>query len=741
MNQIYRVMAVALTIIALSLSKATHCMAQLNTDASQKLIARILPGKENSFKIEALSEKSDSDIFEIESKGNQIVLRGSNGVSVASALNYYLKMYCNTEISWNYFYPDLPAKLPVVSQKIRKSSPYTYRYYLNYCTFNYTMLWWDWKRWEQEIDWMALNGINMPLAVLGQNAVWQRVYRDMGFSSTDLQKFFSGPAYSAFNWMGVLDNWGGPLPQNLIDEHEKLQKKILERQRSLGMKPVLPAFTGHVPPGLDQKYPNAKINTVDWQGFPKTSVLDPNDPLFKEIGKRFITEQTKTFGTDHLYSADTFIEMIPPSADSLFLNDMSKRTYESMAGADPKAVWIMQGWMFHYLSKFWQPTQIKALLNAVPNDKMIILDLFSENNPVWNRTDAYYGKPWIWCMLHNFGGNISLYGRMENVAKDPANALQNKQSGKMLGIGLTPEGIEQNPVMYALMVENTWRDTPIDLDQWLNGYVTRRYGKKNTDAEKAWEILRHTVYKGKLTSGGPESIITGRPTLDDKARWARTELHYDPLELVKAWDYEIKATAALKNSQGFQYDLVDLSRQVLANYANSLQQKFAKAYKEDNTLDCQKYSQQFLELIDDLDQLLATRKEFLLGVWLEDAKRWSTTAEEKKLYEKNARNIITTWGDKDSRLHDYACRQWAGLLKSFYKVRWEKFFNYLKSQSAGKKTADMAQFESTIKNWEWEWVNSNEVHTEQPQGDAISVSRKMYSKYFQLISAVYNNKK
>jgi alpha-N-acetylglucosaminidase len=603
------------------------------------------------------------------------------------------------------------------------------------------MVWWDWKRWEQEIDWMALNGINMPLAVLGQNAIWQRVYKEMGFSAEDLQKFFSGPAYSAFNWMGVLDNWGGPLPQSLIDAHEELQKKILERQRSLGMKPVLPAFTGHVPAGLRGKYPKAKINTVDWQGFPKTSVLDPNDPLFKEIGRRFITEQTKTFGTDHLYSADTFIEMIPPSADSLFLNDMSDRTYESMAAGDPQAVWVMQGWMFHYLSDFWKPVQIKALLNAVPNDKMIILDLFSENNPVWSRTDGYYGKPWIWCMLHNFGGNISLYGRMENVAKDPANALHDKRSGQMLGIGLTPEGIEQNPVMYALMMENTWRDSPIDLDQWLPGYVARRYGQKNINSEKAWTILKRTVYNGNLVSGGPESIITGRPTLETKARWARTALHYDPAELLKAWGYQIQAAEELKNSQGFQYDLVDLGRQVLANYANVLQQKFAAAYKENKIEDCEKYSGEFLTLIDDLDLLLATRKEFLLGTWLEDAKGWGADTKEKKLYEKNARNILTTWGDKDSRLHDYACRQWSGLLKGFYKARWKSFFDYLKSCRTEKKAADLKQFENTVKDWEWKWVNSNETYVSEPQGDPVLVSTTIYTKYLNAISAAYNAKK
>ncbi len=56
---------------------------------------------------------------------------------------------------------------------------YTYncrfRYYQNVCTVSYTFAWWNWTQWEQEIDWMAMNGINFPLAFNGQEAIWQRV--------------------------------------------------------------------------------------------------------------------------------------------------------------------------------------------------------------------------------------------------------------------------------------------------------------------------------------------------------------------------------------------------------------------------------------------------------------------------------------------------------------------------------------------------------------------------------------
>jgi alpha-N-acetylglucosaminidase len=708
------------------------------TEAAYALIKRVIPSHAKYFAVSFIEKKNGKDCFEIESVGNKLMLRGNNGVSIASALNYYLKNFAHCSITWNGNNLQLPTPLAEVKGKIQKESPYKYRYYLNYCTFNYTMSWWDWERWQNEIDWMALNGINMPLALTGQNAVWNRVYQSMGLTQGDLKNFFSGPAYFSWFWMGNLDGWGCPLPQSWMQSHETLQKKILNAERDLGMTPVLPAFTGHVPAAFTNKYPDAKFRKTSWGGkFDDVYLVDPSDPLFTTIGKKFIEEQTKTFGTDHLYSADTFNENAPPTKDSAFLSEVSKKVYQSMAVADPKAVWVMQGWLFHFSSKFWQQPQIKALLNAVPNDKMILLDLWSERNPVWNKTEAYYGKPWIWCMLHNFGGNNSLYGRMNNVANDPANTLHNDKKGQLLGLGLTPEAIEQNPVMYDLMIENVWRDEPIDLSKWLDDYAFRRYGKRNEGIEKAWQILKETAYNDSITNGGTESIICGRPTFAASTRGVTTRLSYRAEQILPVWTCFESASNEFKSSAGFQYDLVDLTRQVLANYANLLQQQCARLYEKGDLDSFQIQSNSFLQLISDMDKLLATKKDFLLGNWLNEARRWGTTVQEKNLYEKNARNLITLWGDKNSTLREYSCRQWSGLLNGFYKKRWEQFFSYVVQQMRNHQPVDEKVFDNRIKEWEWNWVNSHEVYSNKPKGNAVTTAEEMYRKYKEIIESAY----
>ena len=725
-------------VAALTIVCCSYGNAQFNKNASVALINRIIPGQASQFLVEEIKTNERIDIFEIEGGKDKIVLRGNNTVAVASALYYYLAHFCHCQITWNGTNLHLPKLLPRVTKKIHQTSPYAYRYYMNYCTFNYSMSWWNWKRWEKEIDWMALHGLNMPLAITGEEYTWYTVYKGMGFSDKDLQTFFSGPAYFSWFWMGNLDGWGGPLPVSWMKSHMELQKKILQRERELGMKPVLPAFTGHVPAAFKMKYPNAKLKATNWKnGFEDVYILDPEDSLFGIIGKMFIQTQTSLFGTDHLYSADTFNENEPPSDDTGYLAKLSGHLYQSMLAADPKSIWVMQGWLFYSDRKFWKAPQIQALLDAVPNEHMILLDLAAEIEPVWKRTNAFYGKPWIWNMVHNFGGNISMFGRMDGVAVGPAEALHDKASGHMAGIGLTMEGIEQNPVMYELLTQHVWQNEPVDLNQWIGWYLNNRYGISDTNAIKAWEVLRQTVYNGKTIRDGAESIITGRPTFDSTTVWTRTKLNYKPKDLLPAWDFMVAASAQCKNSDGFQYDFVDITRQVLANYADAVHEKFVRAYRNKDRIAFKKYSDEFLQIITDMDSLLGTRKDFLLGEWISDARKFGNDAGEKALYERNARDLITLWGDASSPLHEYSCRQWSGLLNDFYKARWVKFFKTVSDSLESGKDFDQVVFGKYISDWEWQWVNMRKDYPVEPTGNSIQESLRLYRKYDNEITATY----
>ena len=321
----------------------------------EQLTQRVAPSLANRIIFQTIETPDGKDLFELESTPRgKLIIRGNNKLSLAVGLNHYLKYYCHSSVSWYAHDPiKLPSKIPIVPKKLRKEAKVQNRFFLNYCTFGYTMTWWQWKDWERFIDWMALNGINMPLSITGQEAIWYEVWKQFGLNDEQIRSYFTGPAHLPWHRMSNLDHWGGPLPQSWLDHQLELQKKIVKREREFGMTPVLPAFAGHVPAALKKVYPDAKISKLGfWGGFEdkyRSSFLDPLDPLFLKIQEAFLEKQTEHFGTDHIYGADPFNEVEPPSWEPEYLATVSKTIYNSLGKFDPEARWLQMSWIFYWI--------------------------------------------------------------------------------------------------------------------------------------------------------------------------------------------------------------------------------------------------------------------------------------------------------------------------------------------------------------------------------------------------------
>ncbi|HKI96603.1 MAG TPA: alpha-N-acetylglucosaminidase TIM-barrel domain-containing protein, partial [Gemmatimonadales bacterium] len=501
------------------------------------LIARVVPHDTARFRLAMIPADSGRDVFEVVAEGGRIVLRGSSGVALASGLDWYLEHVAGINISLPLQPVRLPATLPPLPHSVRITTPYRYRYFFNYCTFSYSMAWWGWPEWQRMIDWMALKGINLPLAVTGQEGTWQLTLRDLGFTDKEIGAFLVGPAYLPWGWMGNIDGLGGPLPQSWIDSHIALERQILARERSLGMMPVLQGFTGHVPASITRVFPRADVHrTGDWSaGFSGTWYLDPTDTLFQRIGRRFIERQTQLFGTSHFYAADPFNEINPPTNDSTFLAGVGRSIYGAMHAVDPSAVWVLQGWFLYYAANFWKPPQAEALLGAVPDDRLVVLDLYGDRHPVWKERDAFYGKPWVWNVLYNFGGKVSLNGNLPRIATNLQDALSSADHGKLWGLGMTMEGLGYNAIVPDYVLDMVWRDTVPPVDGWAHDWVTRRYHGFDAHAWNAWKILLATAYRSAPQTG---SFLAERPQFYDSTMAYRSEPKppYDPHELVAALD-------------------------------------------------------------------------------------------------------------------------------------------------------------------------------------------------------------
>ena len=652
------------------------CLAVVVKAASpiQGLLERIDKGASRKFVIEQV--KSPTDFFELDQKGDKVVIRGNNYVSIATGVNWYLKYYAGIQLSWNGMTAQLPAVLPAVPQKERHETDLKYRYDFNYCTYSYTMAFWDWDRWEKEIDWMALHGINLPLAVVGADVVWYNVLTKLGYTKDEINEFIAGPAFQGWWLMNNLEGWGGPNPDSWYKQRETLQKQILKRMREYGIRPVLPGYSGMVPHNAKERL---GLNVSDpglWCGYRRPAFLQPTDPRFNEIADLYYKEMSRLYGKADFYSMDPFHE--GGNVAGVDLNAAGQAIWGAMKKANPKAVWVAQA---------WQANPRQKMIENLPAGDLIVLDLFAESRPQWGdpestwyRKEGFGKHDWLYCMLLNYGGNVGLHGKMKHVIDEFYKAKTSSFGKTMKGVGMTMEGSENNPVMFELLCELPWRPARFDKDEWLKNYTVARYGKADKAVQDAWLLLSNTIYNcpAKNTQQGThESVFCGRPDYDvyQVSSWSEMEPYYKPEDIIRAAGIMLSAADRFKGNNNFEYDLIDIVRQAVAEKGRLVYPIMIDAYKAGEKELFAASSQRFLDLILLQDKLLAARPEFKVGTWIEKARNLGTTPEEKDLYEWNARVQVTTWGNRvaadEGGLRDYAHKEWNGLLRDFYYNRWK----------------------------------------------------------------------
>lgn len=730
------------------------------------LLNRIDKGAAAKFK--TVLVKSDKDFFEIDQartrkgnstsaasksaagKNNPIIIRGNSWVNIAVGINWYLKHHAGIHISWNNMNVKLPAVLPAVKQKERHETDLKLRYNFNYCTFSYTMAFWDWNRWQKEIDWMALHGINMPLAAVGTESVWRNMLLKLGYSEEEVGKFIAGPAFLAWWEMNNLEGWGGPLPLNWYKQQEALQKKILARMKEMGMKPVLPGYCGMVPHDAKQKLGLNVTDAGRWNSYQRPANLSPTDSRFAEIADLYYKELTRLYGKSDYYSMDPFHESGNDAA--VDYGKAGEALMSAMKRANPHAIWVVQGWN--------ENPRPQMIANLKVGD-LLVLDLFSESRQNFkdfctgentsgtgkkdfstSKKEGIYGKhQWLFCLLENFGGNVGLHGRMDQLLNNFYLATGKKDTPKqensslltlhssLKGWGFTMEGSENNPVMFELMSELPWRAEKITKEDWIREYCYARYGVHDATIEKAWILLAQSIYncpKGNIQQGTHESIFCARPSLNSYqvSTWSLMSNYYDPEDTRQAAILLTSVAEKYRGNNNFEYDLVDICRQALADQGRKQYLKTMADYKSFSRQEFKKDSDRFLKMILLQDKLLGTRQEFRLGHWIEEARNLGKTAEEKDLYEWNARVQITTWGNRicadNGGLHDYGHKEWQGLLKDFYYLRWSTFMKSLASQLSLQNTPRIDWY-----GLEEPWTLQKSPYSSKAEGSPIDVAKEV----------------
>lgn len=614
------------------------------------------------------------DRYTLKFVDGKIMITASNVISACVGIYDYLKEHCNVQLGWCSNTTIDIDKLVEFDGEMSRSIEQKWRVYMNYCTLNYTMSWWNFERWEKEIDFMAMNGINMPLCVVGTEAVWYETWLEYGFSEEEALSTVTGPAFWAWQLMTNIEGYLPPKDKKYVYERLELGRKILKRYIEFGMQPIQQGFSGHVPMLMKKKYPNETIyEQKGWCDYPKTAQLDPTSPFFKQVGTTYLKKMDELFGNHHYIACDPFHEGTPPKNTHEYLNAVGKAIDTMYKDFDSESIWVMQGW-----------TPQKDIVTAVPKDRLLILDLDSDRTAKEYTWVHEQGYTIITGMLHNFGGKNAMQGHLKDHCKNNFMRLKNKGIN-VIGSGMFMEGIEQNQVIYDLQFHMLTQSEAVDFDSWLKSYIKRRYGTYNSTLKEVWDILLETCYR---TDGYEEnrvgSCLASRPQLMPlmTGPCCYTKVHYD----TKRYEKAIKLFASLCDELGdvdaYQYDLCDMVRQGLSNRFYDNQLEFRKVYKKliKDKDSLRQIANTQLDILEDLDDLLSHRSEMTLARWINAAHDLATDEEERKYFDLHARTQLTLWGDIDgvtTQLFDYAWKEWSGLIKGYYLPRWEIFYDYI----------------------------------------------------------------
>ncbi len=642
--------------------------------AVEGLVGRLLPGHKDQIVLRDLPapKAGEAERFAYWSEGGKLVVEANTPVAQAAGLGWYLRHTAKAAPFWEGWDETfLPETLPE-APRVERATPHARRVYFNYCTLSYSAAHWDWARWEREIDLMALHGVNTPLQPIGLEAVWYNTLRrpEVGFSEAEAREFLVGPAFYAWQWMTNIERFGGPVGQAFIEDRVTLGRRIFERERAFGMTPIQQGFTGFVPLRLREKFPEAAIKQQPpWCGsFEGSAQLDPLDPLFPKLAAIFYAEQKALFGADGLYAADPFHESAPPRPGNEYLAAVGKAIYEAAVAADPKATLCMQSWSIR-----------KPILHAIPKEHCLVLDIGGK----WRGQKAFDGYPFVIGTIHNFGGRTRMFGNLRGLAKNTFAGVR-KQAPNCVGMGLFPEAIHNNPVYFALVFDEMWRDGPVDLDAWLDDWVRARYGADSPKARHAWALLLDTVYRP--GTRGMSTLIAARPALDVRRsdpNWAFAA-PYDATRVLAAWRALLAAGDEGCRGAAYAFDLADVGRQVLGDAFLALHGELGDAYLAGDAEALRAKADAFAAMARDLDALCASTPLLSFEAWLNGARALPGTPEEKARYASGAACQVTQWGHTVNRprIYDYAWKEWSGLIRDYYLPRWQRFHAALREALA-----------------------------------------------------------
>jgi len=668
------------------------------------------------------------------------------------------------------------------------------------------------------MDWLSLSGINMILALTGQEEIQYRVLSKLGLRDIDIRQWFNGPAL--LTWSRGQNEYGnnicGPLPRSWMQAQFDMQRNfILPRLRSLGIVGQLPGFQGNVPIQLKDIVQDANITQQGATGW-----MDALDPLYGKIADMYMKELLDAFGTDHWYQLDGYFngETAPwmvrndngngnnanyhdhdnyesnnksidyrdvdsSSFHHVQLNDdmphdndwyhRGSAVYQALQRSDPDAMWSFQGFAFIGWddNSLQQAKALKGFVDAAPPGHFVIMDMSYTGMGEWQKfhNASFFGAPFVWTALHDFGGTDGIKGDIRRINRIPYELVHNTS---IVGVGGTPEGIDQNPAYYDFLFESNFRTAPVkDLNKYMGKRKVQQYGLGKLASpssrqipkhvKRSWSLLMQSLYSDERSVQDKTGIAHLQPS-DSLFEKNRQTPSPELCQVFQAWKHLLRAAQLAQseqsvslsegNNEPFRYDLVNLGREVLAQLSTPAALNFTDSTKSKPLVleELLTTAGFYIGLLNDTDTLVATDQAFLLGPWIEAAKQWGNSATDDcyaselestnciHFYEWNARTQITTWNPTQKNSTkipggpiDYAAKQWSGLFQDYYAARAAILLHQAVHDydTNSEQSLNQTAVDQLFAQHAYRWTTSTNSYQTTITGDAVAVSTRLFHKY------------
>ncbi|MCX4852522.1 alpha-N-acetylglucosaminidase C-terminal domain-containing protein [Streptomyces canus] len=688
--------------------------ALFDTAPAAAAVKRLLPDHYRQLTLRAVTDVADR--FRVTGRAGQITVEGTSPAVLLAGLHTYLRRTAHASVSWTGEQLNLPRTLPAPAAAITGTANVPHRFAFNDTNEGYTGAYRDWDAWQYELDVLAVHGVNRVLIYMGGDAVYYDTFRQFGYTDAEMRAWIPAPAHQPWWLLQNMSGFGGPVSRQLIEKRAALAEKIIDRVRDLGMTPVLPGYYGSVPDDFPARHGGdaAVVAQGTWGAFKRPDWLDPRTTAFADVAAAFYRAQKERFGGSTMYKMDLLHE--GGNAGDVPVGEAAGAVEAALQKAHPGAVWAILG---------WQNNPAKELLDGVDKSRMLIVDGLSDRyTTVTDRESDWGGTPYAFGSIWNFGGHTPIGANAPDwVEQYPK--WRDREGSSLAGIAAMPEGADNNAPALALLTDLAWTPGTVDLDDWFAAYALSRYGGPDRHAAAAWQTIRDTAYnmsRADSWSEAPDGLFGARPSLtaNKAAAWGPEKDRYDTTAFDAALTELLAVRAELRDSSAYRYDVVDVARQVLSNRSRVLLPQIKAAHDAGDKALFGKLTKTWLGWMDLLDDLLATSGPHLLGRWLADARSWGADRAEKDRLEYDVRSLITTWGGRESSeegLHDYANREWSGLVGGLYRTRWQTYFNAL---TTGKDPSTIDWFAL-----EDRWAHAHETHATDPHGSPYALARSV----------------